>query len=202
MPRAAKPDTMAPMNARESRTFAAALGLCVGPALALGLAAGCIGSVDVADAPRFEDGGGADAKADGTSDGSGGGGAHDGGKDALPDYVDPGCPDAGPPMKSFDCDPYNQNNGDCAPGEACYIYVQYPSEPCGQETYGAVCQPQGIGGQGDTCFGAVDCQAGFVCVVSGSGNQCVQLCELQGDDGCPAGLVCEPIDVEGFGGCL
>ena len=55
------------------------------------------------------------------------------GKDALPDYVDPGCPDAPPAMTDFQCDPYNQNNGDCAFGEGCYIYVQYPQEACEQE---------------------------------------------------------------------
>jgi hypothetical protein len=30
----------------------------------------------------------------------------------------------------------------------------------------------------------------------------VELCALTGDMACPAGLVCEPIDVMGFGGCL
>lgn len=129
-------------------------------------------------------------------------GGFDAGLDALPDYVDPGCPDAGPPIEEFDCDPYHQFNGDCMPGEGCYIFVGYPSEPCGQETYGSLCLPAGSGTQNSPCGGAQDCGAGFVCVVSGSGDQCVQLCQLQGISGCPAGLVCEPIDVEGFGGCL
>jgi hypothetical protein len=125
-----------------------------------------------------------------------------GGKDAFDEYVDPGCPDAGPPISDFQCDPYAQGNGQCAPGDGCFIYVQYPEEPCGQEIYGSVCAPQGPGQQGDGCGGALDCSGGYVCVISGSGNQCVQLCALAGEDGCPSGLVCEPIDVEGFGGCL
>jgi len=130
-------------------------------------------------------------------------GGYDGGwYDALPDYVDPGCPDAGGPIQQFDCDPYHQFNGDCMPGEGCYIYVSYPSEPCGQETYGSVCAPSGPGGQNAPCGGAQDCSGGFVCVVSGSGNQCVKLCPISGNSSCPPGLVCEPIDVEGFGGCL
>jgi hypothetical protein len=131
-------------------------------------------------------------------------GGADGGPwmDALPDYVDPGCPDAGPPGTMFQCDPYNQKSGDCAPGEGCYIFVDYPMEPCGQEIYGAVCLPVGQGMQGSPCGGAQDCGAGFSCVVSGSGNQCVQLCPLQGQDNCPPGFVCEPLDVQGFGGCL
>jgi hypothetical protein len=136
------------------------------------------------------------------NNGSVGPGGLDGGFDALPDYVDPGCPDAGPPMTKFECDPYNQNNGDCMPGDGCFIFVQYPTEPCGQEVYGALCQQAGPGVQGSPCNGAQECGAGFVCVVSGSGNQCVQLCELKGISGCTDGLVCEPIDVEGFGGCL
>lgn len=122
--------------------------------------------------------------------------------DAFPDYTDPGCPDAPPPIYDLQCDPYDQDNGDCGLGEGCYIYVQYPTEPCGQEIYGAYCFPEGSGGQGAPCGGGQDCAAGFVCVVSGSGNQCIQLCHLSGPDGCPPGLVCEPIDVEGFGGCI
>ncbi|HVY44306.1 MAG TPA: hypothetical protein VHB21_00445 [Minicystis sp.] len=122
--------------------------------------------------------------------------------DAFPDYTDPGCPDAGMPKKDFKCNPYQQGNGDCPPGEGCYIAVQYPSMPCGQETYASFCGAIGPGVQGSPCGGPNDCGAGFVCVVSGSGDQCVQLCHLEGQDDCPEGLVCEPIDVEGFGGCL
>ncbi len=129
-------------------------------------------------------------------------GGMDAGPDALTEFIDPGCKDKPPPIEDFQCDPNNQNNGDCLPGEGCYIYVDYPEDPCGQEIYGALCVPEGFGQQGDPCFGAQDCAGGFACVVTGSGTQCVELCPLQGADGCPSGLVCEPIDVEGFGGCL
>jgi hypothetical protein len=122
--------------------------------------------------------------------------------DAAPDYVDPGCPDAGPKVTMFMCDPYHQGNGDCPPGEGCYIFSTPPSTPCGQEVYGAGCDFQGMGQQGAPCEGMQECAGGFACVVSGSGNQCVLLCELQGSSTCPDGLVCEPIDVQGFGGCL
>ena len=163
---------------------------------------GCNSSIETS-APGGGGGGGAGWGGGHTSSSSGSSsGGFDAGKDALPDYVDPGCPDAGPAVQSFDCDPYHQQNGDCLPGEGCYIFVSYPEEPCGQETYGSFCMPVGAGGQGDGCNGAQDCGGGFVCVVSGSGNQCVKLCQLVGSSGCPAGLVCEPIDVEGFGGCL
>lgn len=128
-----------------------------------------------------------------------GGAPNDGG---LPDYDDPGCDDQPPPLEAFDCDPYNQFNGDCGPGEGCYIYVDYPSMPCGQEVYGSFCSPAGTGQQGASCGGGQDCAPAHVCVITGSGTQCVELCPLTGPDGCPPGLVCEPIDVEGFGGCL
>jgi hypothetical protein len=59
-----------------------------------------------------------------------------------------------------------------------------------------------MGKQGDPCGGGHYCSGGYVCVITGSGTQCVQLCNLKGISGCPDGLVCEPIDVKGFGGCL
>lgn len=184
------------------RFFLLLAALCL-PAPVLGaVSAGC-GSTIVEDDPDASSGGGGGSShSDGQVPTGPGSGGKDGGKDALPDYTDPGCPDAGPPVSSFECDPYDQANSGCAFGEGCYIYVQYPDEPCGQEVYGSVCLPSGPGQQGDSCNGAQDCGAGFVCVVSGSGTQCVQLCPLKGPDGCPPGLVCEPIDVEGFGGCL
>jgi len=169
---------------------------------AIGSATGCGDTVLMEDDDAATDDDGVGGRDDDGLPTGGSGGKRDGGKDALPDYVDPGCPDgAGAPIYDFLCDPYNQSNGDCLPTEGCFIYVSYPTEPCGPETYGSFCAPPGNGGQGDACAGG-DCQAGFVCVVTGSGTQCVELCDLRGDDGCAAGLVCEPIDVEGFGGCL
>jgi hypothetical protein len=122
--------------------------------------------------------------------------------DATSDFEDPGCPNKPDPIYDYQCDPYNQQSGACFNGEGCYIYVQYPSEPCGQEIYGAVCLPAGPGGQGDPCGGPQDCGSGHACVVTGSGTQCVKLCPLEGMSTCPSGFVCEPIDVDGFGGCL
>jgi hypothetical protein len=134
--------------------------------------------------------------------GVGAGGSGSGSADAGDNYVDPGCPDAGKKQTMFECDPYNQNNGNCPPGEGCYIFSIPPQTTCGEEVYGAQCSPQGTGTQGDPCGNAGGCAAGFTCVVTGAGTQCIRLCELQGGMGCPDGLVCEPIDVQGFGGCL
>lgn len=168
--------------------------------LSVGLASGCVSKVEVVgqqgDGGSGGEGGSQASTTRSTSNTSSTSSAH------LPDYEDPGCPDAPPPTKSFQCDPYQQNNGDCSDGMGCYIYVDYPTEPCGQEVYGAACAFGGFGQQGDECMSAGDCGGGLACVVTGSGNQCVTLCSLEGDSGCPSGLVCEPIDVEGFGGCL
>lgn len=163
--------------------------------------AGCNNNVILPPGSTDDDGKGGDAP---TSSGtfSTGSSHHDAGKDAFPDYEDPGCPNPPPPLEDFQCDPYSQGNGDCMPDEACYIYVQYPTEPCGQEVYGAFCSIAGSGQQGDPCQGAQECGQGLACVVTGSGTQCVELCPLEGTSNCPSGFVCEPIDVVGYGGCL
>lgn len=175
---------------------------CVAPtALVALLAPACDNSVIVPDGDSGGGGDGGGPTTSGLPNTTNTGGA-DAGPDALNDFVDPGCEDKPPPLEDFQCDPEAQNNGQCMFGEGCYIYVQYPDDPCGQEVYGAVCLPQGVGQQGDICFGATDCAGGLACVVTGSGTQCVVLCPLEGISDCPSGLVCEPIDVEGFGGCL
>lgn len=122
--------------------------------------------------------------------------------DAFEEYVDPGCPDAPPPTTAFDCDPLAPPPGDCGEFEACYPYVEYPSAPCEAEVYGSYCRIAGIQTQGEECGSGDDCAAGFVCVVSGSGTQCVRLCSLTDPASCPNGQICEPIDVVGMGGCL
>lgn len=181
------------------KLFCAAICAAALPAL-LVFGAGSSGCKNEVIVPPGEGGGGGESPSSGTLDTTSSG--KDAGKDGFDAYVDPGCKDQPPPIQDFHCDPYHQGNGDCQSNEACYIYVQYPDEPCGQEVYGAVCAPAGPGGQGDPCQGPTDCQAGTACVVTGSGTQCVELCPLTGPSGCPAGTVCEPIDVQGFGGCL
>jgi hypothetical protein len=134
---------------------------------------------------------------------TGGTGGKDAGKDAKQDaeppdgWVDPPCPDAPPPPPIKDCDPFGPNT--CGSGMACYPYVQYPSQPCDVEQFGAICAPEGTGTQGDNCY-SQNCAGGFVCVITGQGTECVELCQL-GTKSCPKGLFCVPIDVEGYGGC-
>lgn len=120
-------------------------------------------------------------------------------KDATPDYHDPGCPDSGPPTMEFDCDPTAPASG-CGLGEGCEPFAKYPKDGCAQESYGARCVSSGTSGQGESCdYG---CLPHFTCVVSGQGTQCIRLCDLTAPSGCPGGLVCEPIDVPGVGGCI
>ena len=116
-------------------------------------------------------------------------------------YEDPGCPPPTPMVDAPQCDPLAEETG-CAEGEACYPFVIYPTGPCGVERYGAWCTPAGDGRQGDSCARG-GCAPGHVCVSTGEGTECVQLCALSIDQSrCPAGLLCLPIDIEGFGGCL
>ena len=132
---------------------------------------------------------------------TGGFGGSTGGTGGTGGYVDPGCPDAGPPPPPLNqCDPFGSPTG-CDLGEGCYPYVQYPSGKCDKEQYGTYCAPAGSGKQGDPCGGEL-CAANHVCVITGVGTQCVQLCPLVGADNCPSGLFCVPIDVEGYGGCF
>ena len=164
-------------------------------AVAVAVAAACGGmTVDPGLSPDGDapDGGAAGAK-DAASD------APADVRDATVDYVDPGCPDTGPPTMSFSCNPVAVQTG-CGPNELCSPFAKYPSAGCSQESYGAKCVSAGSGAQGAPCdFG---CQPHFTCVVSGQGSQCIRLCDLTVASPCPSGLVCEPIDVPGIGGCI
>ncbi|MCC6646764.1 MAG: hypothetical protein IT374_14470 [Polyangiaceae bacterium] len=167
---------------------------------------GCGGAV-VEDTPVPGVDGGADARADARADAkqpspadaAPDGAKPDAGKDALPEYVDPGCADVPPPIEQFECDPYAAVNP-CGEGEGCYPFVDTPTSPCTPETYGALCHSAGEGGQGDPCTDG--CQGGHVCVITGQGTQCVQLCDLSSPNPCPDGLVCGAVDVPGIGGCI
>jgi len=178
--------------------------------MSLATAGGCKGNVII----PGRGGSGSSGTLDGTGSSSGSKMGGDAGKDAFDDYMDPPCKNPPKPITDYKCPPYSQGpncNLDpqyqntehcCAADEGCYIFVDYPSQPCAAETYGAVCAPAGPGGQGAACMGPSDCVAGASCVITGSGNQCVMLCQLMGPSSCPDGTVCEPIDVSGTGGCL
>jgi hypothetical protein len=135
----------------------------------------------------------------GSSGRDAGAGGGPGGAGGTGGYIDPGCPDAAPPPPVYECDPYAELSG-CPIGEACYPWVYYPSGPCDFEQTGTTCYQEGWGKQGDPCSGS--CSARHICVITGHGTQCAELCKLDGPKSCPPGLLCLPVDVQGFGVCF
>jgi hypothetical protein len=119
-----------------------------------------------------------------------------------PPFVDPGCPPVVDRPPIDECDPLAELSG-CPPGESCFPFVDYPSGPCEVERYGTLCLPAGPGTQGESCS-RDPCAADHICVSTGRGTQCARLCGLAADapSVCAPGLLCLPIDIEGFGGCL
>jgi hypothetical protein len=123
-------------------------------------------------------------------------------------FVDPGCPMVAAPVQVVDCDPLNSCPpgevcpASCAPDEACVPFVNYPDEPCAPEEFGTHCVVAGTGVQGSPCGEAARCANGFLCVATGHGTRCAELCALPGVDTCPAGLLCGAVDIEGFGVCF
>ncbi|HEX4340024.1 MAG TPA: hypothetical protein VH062_29150 [Polyangiaceae bacterium] len=134
---------------------------------------------------------------------TGAGGAFSSSDAGLSDvrYVDPGCPPAAKIQGPRACDPFATDVGsECAHGDRCVPYVQY-ADQCKTEEIGTQCQPSGTGRQGDDCA-VDDCAGGFVCVTAGTGFQCAALCQLtKAGDTCTSGLICTPLDVDGFFVC-
>lgn len=176
----------------------------VGVALALGIA--CGGSAESIGRSR----GVPDGLAGETSDGDAAAPAPSVPGTALPEpgpagkpspFDDPGCPEASEAVDARTCDPFAEENS-CPLGWDCFPYVEYPTDPCGSEVYGTRCEPSGTGAQGDPCE-AAPCARGYLCVASGQGTVCAQLCDLPaGDHSCPAGLICGSVDIKGYGVCF
>ncbi|MEO8177473.1 MAG: hypothetical protein ABI895_01445 [Deltaproteobacteria bacterium] len=88
-------------------------------------------------------------------------------------------------------------------GQSCFPFVRYPTGPCEVEQYGTTCLPSGPGTQGAPCA-REGCAAEHICISTGRGTQCARLCSFAegAANVCAPGLLCLPIDIEGFGGCL
>jgi hypothetical protein len=114
-------------------------------------------------------------------------------------FDDPGCPEVSKPEPTLDCDPWS--TGECPDGYACSPYVDYPDEPCETEHYGTGCRVAGAGVQGDSCV-IDDCAAGFLCIASGQGTVCAQLCLPDGSAKCAPGFICGTVDLDGYGVCF
>lgn len=121
----------------------------------------------------------------------------------LPAYVEDACPPSTPDPPSYECDPFSASAPQCSKGYGCYPVPPAGKDPCHPGSWGTTCMAAGIGTQGASCNGSrMFCAAGYVCVKTGAGDQCVKLCRLQQLEPCTDGLVCNPLDVIGFGGCL
>jgi hypothetical protein len=119
-----------------------------------------------------------------------------------PPFEEPGCAPVVAPPPINECDPLSETSG-CADGESCFPFVDYPTGPCEVERFGALCLVAGPGTQGDSCARQA-CAADHICVSTGRGTQCARLCGMSSDavNVCAPGLLCLPIDIDGFGGCL
>lgn len=119
-----------------------------------------------------------------------------------PPFMEPGCPPPRPVPSISECDPLASPSG-CPLGQSCFPFVRYPSGPCEVEVFGTLCTPAGPGTQGESCSTDA-CAADHICVSTGRGTQCARLCSFApgAPSVCAPGLLCLPIDIEGFGGCL
>jgi hypothetical protein len=176
------------------------------PFVAALVASACGGSVGATDTSSIgpEDPTGTGGQGGGTSlpDGGftpsngGAGGFEPGLTDAR--YDDPGCKPTKKVEGQHECDTETQSG--CQFGDRCVPYVSYGTK-CEAEEVGTRCEIAGFARQGDDCSSET-CAAGFVCVTGGAGFQCAELCTLKGSvDSCPPGLLCSPLDVDGFSVC-
>lgn len=115
-------------------------------------------------------------------------------------FEEQACPNDVQRVHVSDCDPLGEQT-QCADGEGCYPYVEYPSSRCEPETFGTRCDMAGTSTQGQPCAGE-RCAHGFLCVVTGRGTECAQLCRMPGPNTCPAGFICGSLDIDGFGVCI
>jgi hypothetical protein len=121
--------------------------------------------------------------------------------DDFPVFREDACPDVYMPPPTIECDPFAQST--CGAGLACYPIPPRASDNCHPGKYSTMCLPAGQGTQGSPCGDGTDCAAGFICVKSGEGDQCVKLCRTDQFNSCTDGRVCREVDVTGseWGGC-
>jgi len=110
------------------------------------------------------------------------------------------CPDVPQRVERSECDPLGAPE-QCPTNQGCYPYVHYPTSRCEPERFGTRCDTAGPGQQGDHCSGQ-RCAHGYLCVVTGRGTECAELCRMPGPNTCPDGLICGSLDIDGFGVCI
>jgi hypothetical protein len=121
----------------------------------------------------------------------------------FPVFRDDACPDAPRDPPIIECDPFVMTGTQCAPGNACYPITPRAQDPCNPGQYSTRCFPAGAGVQGTPCSDGSECAGGFICVKTGSGDQCAKLCRTDQFGQCDTGRVCRIVDVSGsgFGAC-
>ena len=122
-------------------------------------------------------------------------------QDDFPVFHEDACPDAPMEPPPLECDPFNQST--CPPHQGCYPIPPRATDHCHPGSYSTLCLPSGPGAQGFPCGDGTDCIAGFICVKSGQGDECVKLCRTTDVSACIDGRVCREVDVtgSGWGGC-
>ena len=121
--------------------------------------------------------------------------------DDFPVFREDACADVRTPPPTLECDPFVQST--CPPTMACYPIPPQASGNCQPGRYSTLCFPAGRGTQGTPCSDGTECAAGFICVKSGQGDQCVKICRTDEFNSCTDGRVCREVDVtgSGLGGC-
>jgi hypothetical protein len=119
--------------------------------------------------------------------------------DSYPVFNEDACPDVAAPPPMIQCDPFAQSSMQCPPGFACYPFPPQGNDPCSPGAYGTRCALGGFGLQGSPCSDGTQCAGGFICVKTGSGDQCAKLCRTDQFGQCDDGRVCRLVDVTGSG---
>jgi hypothetical protein len=122
--------------------------------------------------------------------------------DDFPVFREDACPDAPFATPPIECDPFVQGTS-CPLGQGCYPIPPRAMDNCHPGSYSTACLTAGRGMQGAPCAGSSECAAGFVCVITGAGDQCVKLCRPSEIGSCTDGRICRELDLtgSGWGGC-
>jgi hypothetical protein len=115
-------------------------------------------------------------------------------------FVEEACPERAPPPPEIHCDPLS--SGQCAEGSACYPFPPQGRDPCNPGPYVMKCAREGSGSQGAACGSGSSCRGGYVCAVTGQGDECLKLCRPGSIGACPEGMVCGRLDIPDLGGCI